>query len=370
MLGFDEFQELLAHRRRARHARPDDDHGSARVRTARHLRPARARAQRARRQQPGRSSPAASRPTASSSCPTDATSCSCTARQGDRRPDDVSLRPGRRAAAAGHRPHRRSRRRARVGSGDPPHDAIAPTAIDAILAPRRRWDTARKRTATGCSARVAARSLICAGMPFAFLLGIHGLVWILPAVVFGPQLLVRREPIVIPRSAIPLLLLVAWIPIPMLQLDAGAARHSRCSGSSCSRRRSLCFLWLVNRREARRSERARSCDCCRSLWIVLIAFGFLAILLPHFSTPRARSSRSLPGGAAVELVLPRHHEPPVRGGAVARLRRGRPAGGADGVLERLGFDARFADAVLRARLLHPRQSAPAAVRARRSPRSR
>ena len=79
--------------------------------------------------------------------------------------------------------------------------------------------------------------VICAGMPFTFLLGIHWLVWILPVAVFGVQLAVQREPIVIPRSVLPLLLLVALDPGPDAAARSGSAYRSRSTGGSCSRRR-------------------------------------------------------------------------------------------------------------------------------------
>jgi O-antigen ligase len=124
---------------------------------------------------------------------------------------------------------------------------------------------------------------ICAGMPLAFLIGVHGFVWILPALVFGPQLLLRREPILIPRSAIPLLLLVAWIPVTMLQLPLGkfplATFRLLVFASTL-----VCLLWLVNETEERVSS-ARIVRLLSILWIVLIAFGYLAIALPHFSMP-------------------------------------------------------------------------------------
>ena len=87
-------------------------------------------------------------------------------------------------------------------------------------------------------------------MPLAFLIGIHGFVWILPALVFGPQLLLRREPIVIPRSVIPLLLLVVWIPVTMLQLPPGkfplVTFRLLVFASTL-----VCLLWLVNETEER-----------------------------------------------------------------------------------------------------------------------
>jgi O-antigen ligase len=125
--------------------------------------------------------------------------------------------------------------------------------------------------------------LICAGMPLTFLLGIHGFVWVLPVFVFGAQLLVRREPVTIPRSAIPLLLLVAWIPIPLMQLHLGQlplALYRYLIFASPL----FCFVWLVNQREEAVPTK-RLVRMLSILWITLIGFGFLAILFPHFSAP-------------------------------------------------------------------------------------
>jgi polysaccharide biosynthesis protein PslJ len=143
-----------------------------------------------------------------------------------------------------------------------------------------RWDA---RTSVGSLPPDWPLVLVCAGMPFTFLLGLHALVWVVPAVVFGLHLLLRREPIEVPRSAIPLMLLVAWIPIPLLQLEAGqvplALFRFLVFLSPL-----LCFLWLVNQSEVS-VPTVRIVRLLSILWVTLIAFGFLAILFPHFSAP-------------------------------------------------------------------------------------
>jgi polysaccharide biosynthesis protein PslJ len=146
----------------------------------------------------------------------------------------------------------------------------------ATLAPAR-WDAHR----TGLLPPDWPLVVICAAMPITFLIGIHSFVWILPVLVFGGQLLVRREPITLPRSGIPLLLLVAWIPIPMLQLASNqvplAIFRFLVFASPL-----FCFVWLVNQPEARVPTR-RVVRLLSILWLTLIAFGYLAIAFPHFS---------------------------------------------------------------------------------------
>jgi O-antigen ligase len=156
--------------------------------------------------------------------------------------------------------------------------------MTATFAPNRRlptrWDTRAARSWLPPDWPVV---LICAGMPLTFLLGIHGFVWVLPVVVFGAQLLVRREPVTIPRAAIPLLLLVAWIPVPLLQLHPGqlplAVFRYMIFASPL-----FCFVWLVNQHEETVPTR-RLVRMLSILWMTLIGFGFLAILFPHFSAP-------------------------------------------------------------------------------------
>jgi polysaccharide biosynthesis protein PslJ len=146
----------------------------------------------------------------------------------------------------------------------------------ATLAPAR-WDVHR----TGLLAPDWPLVLICAAMPITFLIGIHGFVWILPVFVFGGQLLVRREPITVPRSAIPLMLLVAWIPIPMLQLASNqfplATFRFLVFASPL-----FCFLWLVNQSEELVPTH-RIVRLLSILWLTLIGFGYLALAFPHFS---------------------------------------------------------------------------------------
>ncbi len=166
--------------------------------------------------------------------------------------------------------------------------------------------------------------VICAGMPFTFLLGIHSLVWVLPVVVFGVQLAVQREPIIIPRSVLPLLFLVLWIPVPLLQLEGGAyplAIYRWLVFASPL----VCCIWLLSRSEAE-VPTTRVVRLLSMLWVTVVMFGYLAIALPNFSMP-SPIQRVLPGRAARERVSPRPDGLPVRAGgrALASATVGRPA---------------------------------------------
>ena len=162
--------------------------------------------------------------------------------------------------------------------------ASAPTSTSSWVPSRSfgpsRWDAHPQQRWLRPEWPIAA---ICAGMPFAFLIGIHGFIWILPVFVFGLQLFVQREPVVIPRSAIPLILLVAWIPVTMLQLDPGKLPLATFRWLVFAAPL-FCMVWLVNQSEVRVPS-ARIVRLLSILWMVLITFGYLAILFPHFSTP-------------------------------------------------------------------------------------
>jgi hypothetical protein len=142
--------------------------------------------------------------------------------------------------------------------------------------------------------------LVCAGMPLTFLLGVHGLVWIVPVFVLGLRLVMQREPVVVPRSALPLLLLVLWIPVPMLQLEPDALPLAVFRWLLFASPLA-CWLWLVNQREELLPT-ARIVRLLSILWIALIGFGILAILFPYFSMT-SPIQRVIPGGLLANEYL-------------------------------------------------------------------
>ena len=132
-------------------------------------------------------------------------------------------------------------------------------------------------------------------MPIAYVLGLGAVVWLAPAVALL-ALAVRRRSLHVPTSALPLVTFALWIPITAI------AVHGAGSFAVFVYRWLLwvavlgAFLWLCNTSE-RRVPTARVIDLLASLWIVLVGFGYLAILFPYVSVA-SPFGRLLPGGIA------------------------------------------------------------------------
>lgn len=124
--------------------------------------------------------------------------------------------------------------------------------------------------------------VVTAGTAPAMALGVHGLSWALPGVVFGARILSHRGTR-FPLSSLPLALLVCWIPlsasvIPPSGLPLFTYRWLLWVGCLAV------FVWLVNVDE-RVVPSDRIVDWLAALWITLVAFGYLATLLPDLATP-------------------------------------------------------------------------------------
>lgn len=140
------------------------------------------------------------------------------------------------------------------------------------------------------SAEVSAREtrrvawplwLITAGTAPAMAVGIHGISWMLPGLVFGSRILAHRGTR-FPRSSIPLVILVGWITlsvtvIPPSGLPLFTYRWLLWAGCLAV------FVWLVNVDE-RVVPSDTVVDWLAALWITLVAFGYLATLLPNLAT--------------------------------------------------------------------------------------
>ena len=119
-----------------------------------------------------------------------------------------------------------------------------------------------------------------AGMPLAYLIGVQGFVWCLPAVVLGARILADRT-VRFPRTTIPLIVFLGWILLSMAMIGSGSGyllflyRWLLFAGALTS------LVWLVNVSE----ERVRSMqiyDWLAALWICLIVFGYLGVVFPEF----------------------------------------------------------------------------------------
>lgn len=121
---------------------------------------------------------------------------------------------------------------------------------------------------------------VTAGMPVAYLAGVQGVVWCLPAVVLGSRILSDRG-VRFPLSSIPLILFLAWTVLSAAMVPSGSGillfsyRWLLFAGALTS------LVWLVNVSEERVSS-AQITDWLAALWICLIAFGYLGIAFPEF----------------------------------------------------------------------------------------
>ena len=109
---------------------------------------------------------------------------------------------------------------------------------------------------------------ITAGMPLAFLLGVHGVVWPITAVVLSARILLHRETR-FPWTTVPLVLFICWIPLSfsVLSLDAlpiFAYRFSLFLGCLAA------VVWVANLREDQLPT-SQIVDWLAALWITTIA---------------------------------------------------------------------------------------------------
>lgn len=151
-------------------------------------------------------------------------------------------------------------------------------AVDAEPVPRRR--------APGRSLRPTRATwplwAITVGMPLAWLIGVHGFVWVLPGVVLGARILSDRS-VRFPRSSIPLVLFLGWILLSLSMLGSFSGlllfgyRWLLFAGAL------TCLVWLVNV-PTDRVPSERIVDWLAMLWIWMVVFGYLGILLPNLST--------------------------------------------------------------------------------------
>ena len=138
------------------------------------------------------------------------------------------------------------------------------------------------------------------GMPIAYFLGFGALVWIVPALGFAVPL-IRRRSLCMPACALPLAALVLWIPVTALRLpDANSLGVfayrwliwvSALTG----------MLWLCNTSTLRLATK-RIVDMLAFLWIVLVGFGYLALMFPTTAVP-SLLQKLLPTGLATTQFI-------------------------------------------------------------------
>jgi len=129
-------------------------------------------------------------------------------------------------------------------------------------------------------------------MPLAYFLGLAAVVWIVPAFAFGIPLAMRRS-LRFPAIILPFAALALWIPVTSVQLTSFNALPVFLYRWLLWVSAVAAFLWLCNTTTSKVSTE-RVVGMLAALWIVLVAFGYLAILLPHFEAP-SLFQRMLPG---------------------------------------------------------------------------
>ncbi|CAN5618296.1 hypothetical protein BH10ACT1_BH10ACT1_35830 [soil metagenome] len=134
---------------------------------------------------------------------------------------------------------------------------------------------------------------ITAGMPLAFVVGVHGVVWPIVAFVLAGRVLLHRGTR-FPWSTVPLVLFVCWIPLSFVMASPDALpiftyRFSLFLGCLAA------VIWVANISEETLPTQ-RIVDWLAALWICTIAFGYLAQVLPHLDMPSPFSTALGPIG--------------------------------------------------------------------------
>ncbi len=121
-----------------------------------------------------------------------------------------------------------------------------------------------------------------AGMPLAFLVGVHGFVWCLPGLVFGARIVADRT-VRIPPSSVLLAAFLGWALLALSVLSSGnelllfGYRWLIFAGAF------TCLVWLVNVPE-RTVPTNQIVDWMAALWVALVLLGIGGILLPNLNT--------------------------------------------------------------------------------------
>lgn len=124
---------------------------------------------------------------------------------------------------------------------------------------------------------------ICLGMPLWFLAGSTAVGWFLPGVVFGMALL-RKRHVRLPRGAGLLLALMGWMALSGVQVRGTQAMVLFGWRLGLFAAMVATFLWLCNL-DTRTLPTAVLVRLLASLWLLIVVFGYLAILLPDSSWP-------------------------------------------------------------------------------------
>lgn len=143
-----------------------------------------------------------------------------------------------------------------------------------------------------------AASTIC--MPVAYFLGLGAVVWLAPALALG-GLVLRQRSIRVPWSALPLIGLILWIPVTVVSVGGAGSVAVFVYRWLLWVAMLGALLWMCNTSE-RRVPTARVVDLLASLWVVLVGFGYLALVFPYVAVA-SPFGRLLPGAVAGNVFV-------------------------------------------------------------------
>lgn len=134
-------------------------------------------------------------------------------------------------------------------------------------------------------------------MPVWYFLGAGALIWAIPGLVLGLDLVRRRTLRMPPGSGI-LLVLLGWFTLTGMQLRTVPALGLFAYRLSAFASMAAIYIWLAN--SDRRSLPTRTIvQLLGALWLVLVVFGYLAILFPDVSVA-SPIQRLLPGALTAD----------------------------------------------------------------------
>lgn len=141
----------------------------------------------------------------------------------------------------------------------------------------------RLRRAFPGAGRIWPLASICLGIPVWFVLGAAAVAWSLPALVLGGDL-IRRRRVRIPPGGGPALALLGWIVLSGVQIRSPQAMVMFGYRASLFASGAVLFVWLWNT-PSRVVPTRTLVELLAAFWLVLVAFGYLALLFPMVDAP-------------------------------------------------------------------------------------
>lgn len=149
----------------------------------------------------------------------------------------------------------------------------------------RSLDTTRNRAAptVPTSRKIppggVALAAICYGTPLFFVAGAAGFVWVIPAVTTVVAL-ARRRNLLLPKGTVALGLFLAWVALSVLSVSDVPTMFLFAYRYLIWVAMAAAMVWLINV-PTQLLPSSRVVNWLASFWIILIGFGYVALLLPN-----------------------------------------------------------------------------------------